>query len=123
MKNYQAENVDEFIKSAPPEAQPKLNELRALVKSTVPKVEESISWGIPFYKYHGLLAGFTSLKNHVDFGLVDYLSDDIRQQLDQKGYKTGKKTIQIQFDQKIPTTEITQILKTKAQSNEAKKAK
>jgi uncharacterized protein YdhG (YjbR/CyaY superfamily) len=30
-----------------------------------------------------------------------------------KSYKIGKKTIQIQFDQKVPTTVIKQILKAK----------
>jgi uncharacterized protein YdhG (YjbR/CyaY superfamily) len=44
-----------------------------------------------------------------------------RKVLEERGYKTGKKTIQIRFDQKVPTTMIQQILKTKAKMNEAKK--
>ncbi len=122
MKNYLAKNVDEYIKSAQKEAQPKLRELRMVIKSAAPKAEEGISWGVPFYKYHGLLAGFVALKNHVDFGLAFALQSKDREMLEKKGYMTGKKTIQIKFDQKVPTTVIREILKAKAKMNEAKRA-
>jgi len=121
MKNYGAKNVDEYIASAPKEARPTLRDLRAVIKSAVPKAEEGISWGVPFYKYHGVLAGFSAFKNHVSFGLAFALQRKDREMLEKKGYITGAKTIQIQFDQKVPTTAIKQILKAKAKMNEAKK--
>lgn len=122
MKNYKAKDVDEFILSAPEEAQSKLREIRAVIKSAVPKAEESISWGIPFYKYQGLLAGFTPTKNYVLFGLVFAFQDHDRKMFEGKGYPTGKKTVQIKFDQKVPVTAIKQILKAQAKANETKKA-
>ncbi len=121
MKNYSAKNVDEYIASAPIEARPKLKELRAAIQSAVPKAEERISWGVPFYRYHGVLAGFAAFKNHVDFGLAFALQSSDRKMLEKKGYSTGKKTIQIRFDQKVPTTAIRQILKAKAKKNKAKR--
>ena len=123
MRNYQAKNVDEYIAGAPKEAQPKLREVRAIIKSAVPKAEEGISWGVPFYKYHGVLAGFASFKNHVSFGLADMLGSEDRKMLEKEGYITGKKTIQIKFDQKVPTAAINQILKAKEKMNEAKRAR
>lgn len=120
MKNYLAKNVDEYIKSSPKIAQPKLKEIRGIIKSSVPNLEEGISWGVPFYKYHGLLAGFVSLKNHIDFGLTVVLDDKDRKLLEKKGYVTGKKTIQIRFDQKVPTAIIKRILKEKAKNNKEK---
>jgi len=121
MRNYSAEDVDSYIASSEPEAHPTLNELRKLIKSTIPKAEESISWGVPFYKYHGLLAGFAVFKNHVSFGLAFVLESKDREELAEKGYTTGKKTVQIRFDQKVPATAIAQILKAKAKMNEAKR--
>ena len=121
MKNYGAKDVDEYIAGADREARPKLKELRKIIKSAVPKAEESISWGVPFYKYHGVLAGFVALKNHVDFGLVTVLQSKDRRMLEKRGYRTGKKTIQIGFNQKVPAAAIKQILKTKAKMNEAKR--
>jgi uncharacterized protein len=41
--------------------------------------------------------------------------------LEKQGYKTGKKIIQIKFDQKIPSTFIKQLLKEQAKANELKK--
>lgn len=123
MRNYSAKNVDEYIANAPKEAQPKLRELRAVIKSAAPKAEEGISWGMPFYKYHGLLAGFAAFKNHVGFGFAAVLQSKDRKMLEKKGYTTGKKTIQIRFDQKVPATAIKQILKAKSKMNEAQKAK
>jgi uncharacterized protein YdhG (YjbR/CyaY superfamily) len=114
--------VDEFIAGAPKEAQAKLKELRAAIKTATPEAEEGISWGVPFYKYHGVLAGFTSFSHHVDFGLAFTLESKDREQLLKKGYVTGKKTIQIRFDQKVPVAVIRQMLKTRAKMNEAKKA-
>jgi len=121
MRNYSAEDVDSYIASSGSEAHLTLEELRKLIKSTIPGVEEGISWGVPFYKYHGVLAGFAAFKNHVSFGFAAVLQIEDRKILEEKGYKTGKKTIQIRFDQKVPTTMIQQILKTKARMNEAKK--
>ena len=123
MKNYNAKDVDAYIAYSSIEARQKLEELRKIIKLTLPKVEEGISWGVPFYKYQGVLAGFAAFKNHVSFGFWDVLQSKDREMLEKKGYITGKKTIQIKFDQKVPTTAIKQILKAKAKMNEAKRAR
>lgn len=120
MKNYNAKTVDEYIVGSEPESRPIMEELRKIIKATVPKVEESISWGVPFYKYHGLLGGFATFKNHISFGLAFALDNKDRELFKKKGYKTGSKTVQIRFDQKIPTAMIKRIIKTKAKMNEAK---
>jgi uncharacterized protein YdhG (YjbR/CyaY superfamily) len=123
MRNYNAKDVDAYIANSASEARPTMKELRKIIKSTVPDAEEGISWGVPFYKYHGLLGGFAVFKNHVSFGLAFVLESKDRKMLAEKGYTTGKKTIQIRFDQKIPATVIQQILTARANMNAAKKAK
>ena len=123
MKMYKAKDVDSYIANSERVARPKLKEVREIIKSTIPKAEEGISWGVPFYKYHGVLAGFASFKNHVSFGFCDIvIQSKDREMLEKRSYITGKKTIQIKFDQKVPTTVIKQILKAKAKMNEAKRA-
>ena len=117
MRNYSAKDVDAYIAGSAPVARPHLKELRKTIKSTIPEVEEKISWGVPFYRYHGLLGGFATFKNHVTFGLVFAFPSEVRKKLEEKGYKTGKKTVQIRFDQKVPTTAVKQILKVKAKMN------
>ena len=119
MKNYDAADVDAYIASMAPEARQKLEELRALIKKTVPQAKESISWGIPFYKHHGLLAGFAAFTKHISFGLAFVIENVYREELEETGYKTGKKTIQIGLDQELPVAMIKKLLKARAKLNEA----
>jgi uncharacterized protein YdhG (YjbR/CyaY superfamily) len=88
---------------------------------TLTEAEMRISWNVPIYKHHGILAGFAAYKNHVSFGFgAAVLQSKDRKMLEEKGYKTGKGTMQIKFDQKVPTTTIKKI--PKAKMNEAKSA-
>jgi len=91
MRNYRARDVDAYIASSEPKARPILKELQRIIKLTTPKVEEKISWGVPFYKYHGLLGGFSAFKNHVSFGLCDVLRRADRKMLEKKVTKQGRK--------------------------------
>ena len=110
-------DVDSYIASSNVNAHPIMEELRRIITSTVPEAEEVISWNVPIYRYHGILAGFSVAKNHVSLG-VDTLATMDRETLKEKGYKTGKKTIQIRFDQNVPTELIQEILKAQAKINE-----
>lgn len=123
MKMSKPEDVDSYIAGSGSEARPILEELRKIIKSTVPEAEEGISWGVPFYKYHGELAGFAAYRHHVSFGFgAAVFQRKEREMLEEKGYKTGKGTMQIRFDQKVPATAITKILEAKAEMNEDKRA-
>ncbi len=123
MKMSKPKDVDSYIANSDKEARPKLEELRKIIKSTIPEAEETIWYGVPFYKYHGELAGFAAYKNHVSFGFgADVLQSKDRKILEEEGYITGKGTMQIKYDQKVPATAIKQILKAKAKMNEAKRA-
>ena len=118
MKNYSAKDVDSYIANAGRESRPTLEELRKIIKSTIPKVEEGISYGFPFYKYHGTLAHFVEYKKHIALGFGSDLQNKDREKLEKNGYTTGQKRIQIRFDQKVPIAEIKQILKAEARKNE-----
>jgi uncharacterized protein YdhG (YjbR/CyaY superfamily) len=121
MTNYSVKNVDEFIKATRKEARAHLKEIRAAVKSALPKAEERIGWGKPFYYYNGWIAGFDVYKNHVGFEIfASRLPNEIRKELEEKGYKTGNKTVQIGYYQKVPTLLIKKLLKTRAKMNEVK---
>lgn len=91
MRNYSAKDVDSYIVSSPEEARPHLEELRKIISSAIPNVEEGISWGVPFYKYHSVLAGFAPFKNHISFGFEFVLESQDCEMLGEKGYITEKK--------------------------------
>ena len=84
----------------------------ALIRSIVPDVEEGISYGVPFYKHHGEFGGFAAYKGHVSFGFgSDVLEAEDRAALEAGGYKLGKGTMQIRFDQDVPAPRNRQILR------------
>lgn len=113
-------DVDTYIAEAPFDAQPLLHELREIIKSTVPKAEEGIWYGVPFYKYFGEFVGFDAFTKHISFGFgAGIISDEDQEKLANRGYKLGKGTLQIKFDQKIPVTAVKKILKTKAIMNKS----
>lgn len=121
MSEPKPKNVDSYIASSDTKAHSIMEHLREIITSTIPEAEEKISWNVPIYNYHGsILAGYSVAKHHVSFG-IDALQEKDRKILKEKGYKTGKKTIQLQFDQKVPAKIIAEILKTQAKINETKK--
>jgi uncharacterized protein YdhG (YjbR/CyaY superfamily) len=122
MTNYEAGTVAKYISAAPEKARSHLKEIRAAIKSAVPKAEEEISWGKPYYRSHGMLAGFDAFKNHVSFEIwADELEKQDRDKLEERGYKTGKRTFQISYDQDVPTAVIKTLVKVQAKANEKKK--
>tara|TARA_R110002020_G_scaffold251773_2_gene465560 strand:+ start:1361 stop:1735 length:375 start_codon:yes stop_codon:yes gene_type:complete len=118
-ENMKPKTVDEFIDASPEESQEVMNKLKNLIEATQSGVEGGISWNVPIYKYYGILAGFSLSKKHVSFG-IDSLTGDMRKILEEKGYKTGKKTIQIKFDQKVPSAEIKHLIEEQAKLNTSK---
>ena len=124
MKNYNAKDVDAYFAGADIKARPHLIELRKIIKSAIPNVEEKIAWGVPMYSYQGLLAGFAAHKNHASIWFpLAMLQNKDREELEKRGYITAKKTIQIQFNQKVPTQELKRLLKAQAKMNEEKQSK
>jgi uncharacterized protein YdhG (YjbR/CyaY superfamily) len=93
-----------------------MEQIKGLIEATVPDAEGGISWNVPIYKFNGILAGFDVAKSHVSFG-IDSLNEGTRKLLEAKGYKTGKSTIQIKFNQEVPTTEIIQLIKEQLKMN------
>ena len=123
MTNYAVKNVDEFIAAAPKEARSHLSELRAAVRSAIPKAEEKIGYGKPYYKLGQWLVGFDVYKQHVTFEIyTGQLPADIRAALEAKGYGTGNKTVQIKFVQKVPAAAIKQLAKAQQKLIEAQRS-
>lgn len=118
-------NVDQYIKGYPKDIQKTLKEIRAIIKKSAPKAEEVISYGMPAYKYHGMLAYFAAHTNHV--GLYPMPSGIMKFKKELEPYIPAKtkSTIQFPFGKKLPTGLITKVIKWRMKENlnktEAKK--
>ena len=107
-------DVDSYILGSDLSSHPILRELREIILKTISNADESIGYNVPFYKFEGVHVGFASFKKHATFGIgADVLSDLHREELKKKGYQTGKETIQIKYDQEVPSGYLELLLKEK----------
>jgi uncharacterized protein YdhG (YjbR/CyaY superfamily) len=115
-------SVDDFISQAPPEAQPKLRELRRQILRILPQAQEKIWYGVPFYHESGEVVGFSVAKHHVSLGVGSgVLPAERRKKLEEMGYQTGSCTVQIRFEQKIPAALLRKMLMEKVGLNRSKR--
>jgi uncharacterized protein YdhG (YjbR/CyaY superfamily) len=112
-----AKNVDEYLEGTPEPARSTLTHIRAIIKSIVPKeTTEVISYGIPMFKFNGMLVGYAAFKNHCSLfptgsGVIDQFAKEL------KGYATSKGTIQFPADKPLPDTLIKKIVKVRVKEN------
>jgi len=111
-----AKDVDDYIAAVPKEVQAKLVQLRKIVKAVAPESSERISYGMPYYEYHGALAGFAAFKNHI--GFFGALSEKDKQEF--KGYETAKGTVRFPLDKPLPGALIKKLVKARVIRNKAK---
>jgi uncharacterized protein YdhG (YjbR/CyaY superfamily) len=113
MKKYPS--VDLYIADQIPTLRPALKKMRQVIKKAAPKAEEAISYGMPGYKYYGMLAFFGAFKNHYSFFSPPRVLDLFRKELGK--YKTTKSAINIPLDSPVPEKLITRIVKTGVKVN------
>ena len=112
-----SKEVDAYIAAAPKAAQPLLRQLRETIGRAAPKAVEKISYGIPFYEYHGRLIYFASFKKHVGI----YPAGDDAEEL--KEYLSGRSTLRFPIGQPLPLARITRLVKRRVKEKEAKARK
>ncbi len=111
-----SKSVDEYIRSAPPELQDRLTDLRKAIVGAAPMAEEKISYGMPYYGYKGRLIYFAYFKNHIGLYamppiVVEYLKD-------LKKYQTAKATIRLPLNEKLPISLIKKLVKAGVKRND-----
>lgn len=60
--------VDHYVEALPVEQQQLVVRLRQLILSTIPGVEEKLSFKIPFYHYHGMFCYINPAKEGIELG-------------------------------------------------------
>jgi uncharacterized protein YdhG (YjbR/CyaY superfamily) len=109
-------SVEEYILSVPTKTQPKLRELRDIIKAVVPEAEERISYSMPYYGYHGRLAYFRLSKSHVGLYLAPSVIEQHKKALAK--YETAKATVRFSLDEDLPTVLIRKLIKAGMRTNE-----
>ncbi|MES2470846.1 MAG: DUF1801 domain-containing protein [Patescibacteria group bacterium] len=107
--NKKVETVSEYINQAPKDAQKKLREMRAILKSVSPKAIESIKWRVPAFSYERILYAYAGFKHHIGFYPTPAAMKAFEKDLEK--YKTGKGSINFPLDKPLPKMLIQKIAK------------
>jgi uncharacterized protein YdhG (YjbR/CyaY superfamily) len=97
--NARPTDIDAYLATVPEDARAALEDLRRTIKVIVPDAVESISYGVPTFKYRGRpLAYFGAAKNHCAlYGMnIEAHRDALA------AYDTSKGTIRFQPNNPLP---------------------
>jgi uncharacterized protein YdhG (YjbR/CyaY superfamily) len=116
-KTKPAKTVDDFLAPLPKDFRAALEKLRKTIKAAAPNADEVISYRIPFYKYNGMLVGFSAAKEHLTFHVISakILRDNAAALAP---YTLGKGSIQFTPDKQLPSALVTKIVKARIAEND-----
>lgn len=108
-------SVDEYIADQPQAVQPKLEELRRIVKTQAPQATEKISYGMPYYGLNGRLLYFAAQKEHIGLYAMPSAITSFKKELD--SYETSTGTIRFPLDKPLPLPLIRKIVRFRVKEN------
>lgn len=109
MKEQSAKNINDYILNAGPELVEILEQFKACIKKCCPEAEESISYGMPAFKYlKKPLCYFGVFKTHIGFFPTASGIAHFTHEFD--GFQFSKGGIQFPFDKEIPWALIERIV-------------
>ena len=117
MKSAPASTIDEYISNFPGETVKTLQQVRMAVRKAAPAAEETISYGMPAFRYKGrIIIYFAGYKNHI--GVYATPSGHAAFQKELSAYKQGKGSVQFPLDQPMPLDLIKRIVKFRVQQQD-----
>jgi uncharacterized protein YdhG (YjbR/CyaY superfamily) len=104
-----SDTIDEYIAACAAEAQPVLEQIRAVIKSEAPHAIECMRYAIPtFSTTGGHLVHFAAFKNHIGFYATPTGHAAFKEEL--SSYKQGKGSVQFPLDKPMPLDLIRRIV-------------
>jgi uncharacterized protein YdhG (YjbR/CyaY superfamily) len=112
--------VDHYLAGLPQPARSTLTKIRTVIRSAAPpEATEGISYGMPMFKYKGLLVGFAAFSNHCSLfpgpSVIETFQDEL------KSYPTSKGTIRFPMDKSLPAALLKKMVRARVAENESKK--
>lgn len=119
-RNNTVTDVPSYIAGFPAGTAKLLKQLRDTIRKTAPDAEELISYGMPAYKYQGVLVYFAGYEKHVGFYPTPSVIKEFAGKISR--YKYSKGAVQFPLNEPIPVTLVTQMVKCRLKQNLAKAA-
>ncbi len=112
-------NVDEYLAAVPEPGRTTLSKVRAAIRCAVPAESvETISYGIPAFKYKRVLVWFAAFLDHCSFfptaAVIDAFQDEL------SAYRKSKGTIHFPIDKPLPAALIKKMVRLRVSQVEGK---
>lgn len=115
-------DFDSYLSLQPEKVRVVLQKLHKTIKDLVPDADEVISYGMPAFKYHGMLVGFAAFKNHCSLFPWNGLTVvEFKEEL--KTFSVSKGTIRFTVEKPLPVALVKKIIKARIKQNLSKKKK
>ena len=115
MTDTGSKDVDAYIAAAPKVAQPKLRQLRKIIRAAAPNATERISYRMPYYHQNGRLVYFALHSNHIGLYALGQTAELATGKL--KPYISSKGTVQLPLDKPLPEAVIARLVKRRVAEN------
>ena len=102
-----SKTIDEYIAAQDEAVRPKLNEVRAILRSALPDAHERISWSMPTYWKGQNLIHFAASKKHIGLYPGGEATTVFAEEL--AGIDVSKGTIRLPYDKELPADLIKKI--------------
>jgi uncharacterized protein YdhG (YjbR/CyaY superfamily) len=113
------QTIGEYLAPLSNEKRVALEKLRRAIKSTAPKAEECISYGVPAFRLGGkFLVAFGAAKNHCSFYPGAFPIKAHKDEL--KSYDTSKGTIRFPTESSLPSALVRKLIKSRISEHAAK---
>jgi uncharacterized protein YdhG (YjbR/CyaY superfamily) len=113
-------SMDEYLARVPEPARSTLNKIRAAIRSAAPaEATETISYGIPAFKYKGVLVWFAAFSDHCSLFPTAAVIEAFKNEL--KSFSTSKGTIHFPTDKPLPAALVKKMVKARVAQIEKKK--
>jgi len=109
-KHGKAKTVDEYLAGLSQPARNKLEKLRLVIRSVMPKgATEVISYGIPAFRQKKIIVWYAAFSDHCSLFPAAAVIERFKDEL--KAYKISKGTIQFELEKPLPVGLIRRIVK------------
>jgi uncharacterized protein YdhG (YjbR/CyaY superfamily) len=99
-KKSKPKTMNEYIQTAPKDAQEKLHEMRTCIREAAPGAIEGLKWGMPAFSYQRILVTFAAFKHHIGFYPTPSAVKAFAKNLSR--FKTSAGSIQFPLEKPLP---------------------
>jgi uncharacterized protein YdhG (YjbR/CyaY superfamily) len=107
--------IDAYLEALPERERKPLEQIRSIIRSALPEAEEAISYQMPSFKYHGMVAWYAPSKNHYAIYMPPKFLVQFKEQLAQ--YSQTKSAIHFDYNKPVSESLIAEMVLAAAREN------